>query len=272
VNASQVLTLAFIFDNSSFKWGERIVDYTMQMLNAKDDGWHDDILTDGTVLNWTYRNDNCDEGDAAYAYWDIRTELGGVPPHGIVGARCSSASLAVALFSSVDKVTQVSPASTSPKLTASDLPNFLRLVAPDDASGQAGALKSLMENFGWKRLSILFTDTQYSRDLATSFKSLWPERGITSNSEIKLSTLPDGRSAVDEESVRQALSSVPVDNPAVNSRIILLVADANEAYEILRLAHAGGFQEDTIWRPAVVRYHQLSARLSRPSTQDESKS
>jgi ABC-type branched-subunit amino acid transport system substrate-binding protein len=249
-NASRkVLYLASIIDmdNPTSDWVPSIVNYTVEMLNNKSDEWHDEVLDDGTYINCTYVKVNkCDQVEAVNAYWGIRTRLGNHPPHGIVGARCSDASIGLALISGVESVPQVSPDSTSAKLSNKEkFPFFSRLVAPDDARGQAGALVSLMQYMNWERLSIIYTDSQYSRDLATAFKSIWPERGIVSSSEVKMNkTAPGG---VDAESTDQALRSVPVDNPATNSRIVLLIAHDEQAYEILRIAHRTGFQKDTVW-------------------------
>jgi ABC-type branched-subunit amino acid transport system substrate-binding protein len=254
VNATivPVLTLAFVFDGR-FYWAESIVRHTIQMLNNRTDSWHDDIFPAGdvgTVIRGVFEAAECDDTDAARAYWKIRSELGNVAPMGVCGARCTQATMALVAASSGENVPVVSPASNSPVFSDKEqFPLVSTLVAPADARGEAGALAALCEKFGWDRVSIILTDSKYSQNLATAFKGLWQESGgrqIAYSNEIRLNTTGDA-DVVIEESVLQVLEEVPTDNPVINSRVILLIAHDQHAYDILRIAHREGFQKDTIW-------------------------
>jgi len=47
--------------------------------------------------------------------------------------------------------------------------------------------------------------------------------------------------------LQQVLDGIPTSNPQINSRIILLVAHSEHAYEILSKAYVSNFQPDTVW-------------------------
>jgi hypothetical protein len=91
--SSTEVYIAGLFDTESYDWGQEIFNFTVSLINNHTDGWNDDIFDDGTFLKFDVANTACDASVAATAYWDLRTENGGVPMHGIVGARCSSASI-----------------------------------------------------------------------------------------------------------------------------------------------------------------------------------
>lgn len=77
---------------------------------------------------------------------------GSEPLHGVIGCRCSGASMAVARIAGLEHVPQISASSTSPKLSnTDDFPYFFRTVAPDGPAGTLGALIQLFREFDWVR-------------------------------------------------------------------------------------------------------------------------
>ena len=124
------------------------------------------------------------------------------------------------------------------------------MLAPDDHSGEVGALVAALRMYEWDRISIIATETQYARDWVKEFRSIWEGEQDTFTGQVAYSTTVRLNSVthnVDEYSVKQALNEVPIDNPQVNSRIILLAAHSQHAYPILKIASNIGFQPDTIW-------------------------
>ena len=250
-----VVNIAVLFDTAdTFDWARQIIDFTFTLLNDHNDGWHDDIFADGTIINYRILDPVCDETAAAKAYWDIRNEWDGIV-HGVVGPRCSGASIAVGRITSLDNVPQISPSSTSRKLSdKEDFPLFSRLVGPSSSEGEAGAMVAMLRSFKWDRVTILATDTQYAKDYTTAFEELWKGDHQNDGSETWRGTVAysstitfDAKGKVDADSVTKALEDVPTDDPSKNSRVILLVADVSEAYPILQQAGEQGFQPDTIW-------------------------
>ena len=133
------------------------------------DGWFDDVLNDGTELTWSVSDSACDGDIAVRKYWDIRTQNSG-RPHGLVGCRCSDASIAVAMIAGLEEVPQVSPSSTSDKLSdTTKYPFFSRVISSEEPY----ALVSMLRSFGWSRVTILSTDTSYGKDQANEFRRLW---------------------------------------------------------------------------------------------------
>jgi ABC-type branched-subunit amino acid transport system substrate-binding protein len=238
-----VVNIAVLFDTANtFDWARQIIDFTFTLLNDHTDGWHDEIFPDGTIINYRISDPVCDETAAARAYWDLRNEWDGIV-HGVVGPRCSGASIAVGRITNLDNVTQISPSSTSQKLgDKGDFPLFSRLVGPSSAEGEAGAMVAMLRSFGWDRITIFTMDTQYAKDYTTAFEELW-KGTVAYSSTITF----DDKGGVDANSVNKALEGVPTADPSKNSRVILLVADGSEAYPILQRAGEQGFQPDTIW-------------------------
>ncbi|KAI2502804.1 hypothetical protein MHU86_11628 [Fragilaria crotonensis] len=250
-----VVNIAVLFDTTkAFAWVKEIIDFTFTLINNRADGWHDEIFNDGTIINYRIIDTVCNETAAAKAYWDIRNEWGGIV-HGVVGCRCSGASMAVGRITSLDQVTQISPSSTSQKLgDKGDFPLFSRLVGPSSSEGEVGAMVAMLRSFGWDRVAIFAMDTQYARDYTTGFEELWKGQHQSDNGEQWRGTVAyssiitfDAEGNVDAHSVATALGEVPTNDPNRNSRVILLVADVSEAYPILQIAGEQGFQPDTIW-------------------------
>lgn len=224
-----VVYLAGIFDVANYGWGSTIFNFTVSLLNDKTDGWHDDVLLD-TEIRYSIGDAACDADKAVAAYWNLR------PMHAVVGCRCSGASAAVARIAGLEGVPQISPVSTSSKLD--NYPLFSRTVAPDDERGEVGAVRSMLQAFGWNRVHILSTDTPFAKDIATDFRKLW-QGEIASSATFTFTANGD----IDPVSVAAVLSSIPVND----SRIILLAAHDQHSYPIIRQALEMGFQPDTVW-------------------------
>jgi len=234
-----VLHIAVIFDVTNFDYGHEIFNFTFSLLNDHNNGWHDDVLNDGSILEWKIADSACNATLATRAYWDLRTQSGGTI-HGVIGCRCSGASIALARIAGLDNVTQNSMSSSSPKLSnVFDFPYFSRVVSPADP------LVATLRSFGWNRVTILTTDKKYAYDVATEFRRLWKGKGGEEAHYGTISLLKNG--SIDEESVHQALNSVPTDDLARNSRIVLLIAHDQHAYSILKIAADINFQNDTVW-------------------------
>ena len=128
-----VISLAGIFDTTTYDWGPDVFAVTAQLLNQGE--WN--VLPSGMRLDYKLENANCDETTAARSYWKLRTENGNKPMHGIIGARCSGASVTLARLSGLESVPQLSPASNSAQLSdEEEFPFFSRMVAPNDENGE----------------------------------------------------------------------------------------------------------------------------------------
>jgi len=251
--SAHVLSIAGLYDLQNIKfWPEHLLNFTIHLINNHTNGWYDHVLTDA-ILNYTMSNSACDPGNATRAYLNV-TRSAAQAPHAIFGCRCSGASVAVGRLAGIENIPMLSPASTSTKLSNKDeYPTFSRLAAPDDTSGQVGALVSLLRSFGWDKISVINTDTQFTRDIALELSSAWQDQWlgevpfvgeIAYSETVKLDKTGE---QVDRESVEQVLRAVPTDNPSVNSRVIVLFAHHQHAFPILKAAKEINFQPDTIW-------------------------
>lgn len=242
-----IIYIGGLMDLGSYTWCKDIFDFTVEKINERQ-LWPD-ALPAPFVLKHDLKDSRCDESTAVQQYWALRTENGLQPPHGIIGARCSGASTSLARISGLEAVPQLSPSSNSAKLTSGEFPFFSRLVAPNDERGEVGAVVALLRSFEWDTVNTLVTDTQFAKDFVTEFQKKWvgvhnDESGnwfgnIAYSDQIRLTENDE----VDPESIEQALGSLKQGN----SRVILLVAHNQHAFEILEQAYAAKFNPETIF-------------------------
>jgi hypothetical protein len=125
----------------------------VQLLNNKTDGFWDDVFADGAEIKSVLAHSGCSANLAGPAYWAVRGW--GRPLHGVVGCRCSGASMAVQRVAQLEHVPQISYSSTSPKLSnTGEYPYFYRTVAPDGPAGGVGALVQLFRAFDWESVTV----------------------------------------------------------------------------------------------------------------------
>jgi len=247
------IRLLGLFDTDNWDWGEELFNYTMSMINDPNDGWQDDILGNDTAfIEWEVKNSACDGTTASRAYWAYRTEHDDTPPHGLVGCRCSSASISSANVAGLEGVVQVSPASTAKELgDRAEYPFFARTVASNLFFSKA--IVATLRGLDWDRVSVLQTDTPFSTGLSIDFQQLWTGEhddasGIWEGEIAYSHSIVINRDdTVNEESAEKALKGVPTDDPINNSRVILLIAHDQHAFSVLKTAAEMNFQPDTIW-------------------------
>ena len=200
------------------------------LLNDHSDEMWDDVLSDA-VIEHTMADAGCSENLGARAYWSSREW--GRPLHGVIGCRCSSASKAVQRIAQLEGVPQIAMASTSAELSDRQLyPYFYRTVAPEGMGGSLGALVNLFRAFGWTRIGVMYTETVWASTTAQQFISDWTgehaaqdDRGAWTGEIAYSNPIAMDADGLNMQSVRQAFAEIPVGNPAVNSKVILLLCD-----------------------------------------------
>ncbi|CAB9518513.1 polymerase 12 [Seminavis robusta] len=239
------LKIAAFLDTVRFPWAEELIDFTVRLIN---DGWQGDILG-GVPLEYSISNSDCDRGVAVRAFLKTISQHG--LPNAILGTRCTAPTMAIATLAAAENVALLSPAATGPMLSnKGDYPTSNRLVAGDTASGQVGALVSLLQEFGWDRISIINTNTQYAQEFKVELTRAWRgmQDGFTGEIGYEGTVQVDqDTDEVDPDSVKAILSNVPVKNPSLNSRVVVLLAHHQHAFPILKIAKQEGFQPDTVF-------------------------
>ena len=242
VEASGRVSIAGIFDlQDDGGYVEQLKHHfqlTVALLNNHSDGMWDDVLSDVTIEH-AVGNAGCSENLGTRAYWSIREDRR--PLHGVIGCRCSSASEAVQRIAQLERVPQISMASTAAELSNRQLyPYFYRTVAPEGVTGSLGALMNLFRAFGWTRVGVLSTEIAHStaQQFITDWTGEHPAqdgRGVWTGEIAYSYTVGIDANGLDMESVRQAFAGIPVDDPAVNSKIILLLCDTGEPRHAVKL-------------------------------------
>jgi hypothetical protein len=104
------ISLAGILDLSNFYWADTIFSVTIDLLNDKNNGFFDEELSSLGTISCEVLDAACDGYTALSQYWQVR------PVDGVIGARCSGASIPLAWIGAFDNVPQISMSSTSAKL------------------------------------------------------------------------------------------------------------------------------------------------------------
>ena len=233
-----VISFGGIFDTTQNDWAPDVFEVAVKLINK---GWWDALPVEEGLLRLEYslHNSNCSESSATRAYHELRTTR---RLNGLVGARCSGVSMSLARMSEGDNIAHVSPVSSSVRLSSSKyFPLFSRLVAPNDEHGEVGALITMIQYFGWDRVSIVTTNKDFAQDMVNEFQEAWKEVNGTSVAYYdSIRVTPDGD--LDSESVQRALNGIPSQD-----RIVFLAAHSQHAFQILEQAAAMGALGDKIW-------------------------
>ena len=212
--------------------------FAAELINNKSDGFRDELLPDVTLRVET-RDSGCDAVRATSAAWDLAHDWG-QPLHGVIGARCSSASMGVATLARLQQVVQISARSTSPALSDTEAySHFFRTCAPDNRQGPA--LRALVAAYGWSRVGIIQTDLSYPIGLAHEFADGW------SGTVAEWCTVPQDGSAIETGALDDCFRSIDALPPPERPRVILLSAHSEPATQILEHAEAAGWQPNTVW-------------------------
>jgi ABC-type branched-subunit amino acid transport system substrate-binding protein len=236
--------------------------FAAQLINNKTDGFYDDLLPNLT-LQTTTRDSGCSANQATTKVWELSTAWG-EPLHGIIGARCSSASMGVATLTRLNEVPQISARSTNPGLSDTDAySHFFRTCAPDDRQGPA--LQALVAGYGWSQVGIITTDLAYPIGVADEFVGGW-NGTVAARCAIPL----NGTGNVLAQKVTECLEGFTALSPPHRPRAILLSAHFVNAAEILAQAVASEWQPDAIWigtdgwtgqqLPSTINYQLLGVR------------
>jgi ABC-type branched-subunit amino acid transport system substrate-binding protein len=246
---SQELNIGALFGaQDEFAWMSDVFKCTISAINNHSDGWYDDLLKD-TVIEFQIADPNCDDQSSIHAFYDIKRAWN-ESINAIIGPRRSGGVIASGWLTTEEQIVQATPTASATELSDKDkFPFMTQLVAPGDERGEVGAMVAMLEGFGWSRVSILHTDSEYATNYVKEFLSLWEGRGklIVSSQLIKLNGGSNCMDSVDEISAITAFNKIPTNKPSINSRVVLLVAYNEEASTILKIAQEISFQSDTIW-------------------------
>jgi len=93
---------------------------------------------------------------------------------GVVGHYNSSVTLAAAPILTKATITQISPGSSSPKITG--FSNFLFRTQPTDALS-AVSIVNWASKLGYKKAAVIYEETDFGHGLAHEYEILWPKDG-----------------------------------------------------------------------------------------------
>ena len=128
----------------------------------------------GKKLELVVGDDACDPKQAVSVANDMASK-------GVVfvaGHYCSGSSIPASDVYSESNIVQISPGSTSPKLTDKGLANVFRVCGRDDAQGPTGAAY-VAEKFAGKKVAVVDDKSAYGQGLADEFKKVLPGKNIT---------------------------------------------------------------------------------------------
>ncbi|MFZ5426847.1 MAG: branched-chain amino acid ABC transporter substrate-binding protein [Thermodesulfobacteriota bacterium] len=95
----------------------------------------------------------------------VAHEIASQPPAVVIGHSCSGATVAGAPIYAGKEILQISPASSSPKVTELGIPTIFRMIGRDDLQGRLAAERIAARHAG-KKAGVLFFPNAYSSGLA----------------------------------------------------------------------------------------------------------
>ena len=119
-------------------------------------------------------DDNCDASIAEA----VAREIVENPPAVVIGHSCSGATIAGAPIYASNKVLQISPASTNPKVTEMGINTIFRMIGRDDIQGKIAAQR-IAEKHAGQRVGMLFFPGAYSSTLSEAAIAELEKRDIT---------------------------------------------------------------------------------------------
>ena len=157
----------------------------------------------------------------------------------MAGHFCSGSSIPASKVYEEEQITQISPASTNPKLTDEGGDNVFRVCGRDDQQGIVGG-NLLADVFGGKKVAILHDKTAYGKGLADETRKQFNARGVT-------------------EAMYEAYTAGEKDYTAIVSKMKAAGIDAfyvggyhTEAGLMIRQAHEQGYKPQLVSGDALV--------------------
>ena len=272
------IRIAGIFDTTNYDWSPDIFQVTVEMINQGE--W--DVLPPNYEVVYELEDSSCNDMKAVQAYWDMfhrtihqqdnptctsssNSATDSVDPlerqrfHAIVGPRCSGSAIAMARFAGLANVAQISPTSNSALLSdKSQFPLYNRMVPPSDERGHAGATIALLRRFGWDRIGILSTDTEYSKQYVYNLRKAWvgshaEDDGVRWTGQIAFDVavlLTNQTNQIDVEHTNQALSTIATssEDQQDDAKVVVLVGHPEHTEQMMREVYKSGlFSPKTIW-------------------------
>ena len=129
-------------------------EFAASLINDKTDGFYDELLPDITMQT-RILDSGCNVVTATTQMMALAQDWG-QPLHGVIGARCSSASMGVAMLTRLQQIPQISARSSNPSLSDKTMySHFYRTCAPDDRQAASlaavNALYCPREKVGFRR-------------------------------------------------------------------------------------------------------------------------
>jgi branched-chain amino acid transport system substrate-binding protein len=199
-------------------------------------------VTNGPVLALSVEDDRCQPTDGVSAFNKLMATA--APPI-VLGAVCSSVTLAIAPLAERRAVVLISPASTSPKLTnAGDF--VFRVVPSDDLRGKIFA-EYVFRDRGLRKVAILYVNNEGGVGNRNSFNDRFTELGgSVSLEEVYAQGSTDIRTQITKIKASDASAVIVVSYP---QDTVLVMQQARE----LRLDKPLFFQTEAVEDPNVLR-------------------
>jgi NhaP-type Na+/H+ or K+/H+ antiporter len=158
-------------------------EFAASLINDKTDGFYDELLPDITMQT-RILDSGCNVVTATTQMMALAQDWG-QPLHGVIGARCSSASMGVAMLTRLQQIPQISARSSNPSLSDKTMySHFYRTCAPDDR--QAASLTQLVTSLGFGKVGIITTSTAYATAVADGFADEFKAQNGTAISRLAL--------------------------------------------------------------------------------------
>ena len=221
-------------------------EHAVWRLNEESDGWHDDVLPGATVAADT-RDSGCNPSAAVRKMWELGHSWGR-PLHAVIGPRCSGAAMRTAEIAELQGIPLLSGRSSSPALSdAARYPNFFRTTGPDGRQGKT--IRALLRYWGWSKVGVIATDTDYARGLVELFKEEWlgSHGNWVGSIPVDCVVMRNQDTTASQGSMEQCFQKIWRLPPHQRPRVILLAAHGHNAAEIVQKSTDSGRDTGRIW-------------------------
>jgi len=127
----------------------------------------------GRGVSISLHDDSCDMSIAE----GVAQQLAESPPAVVIGHSCSGATIAAAPLYAEHAILQITPASTSPKVTEMGIATLFRMIGRDDVQGELAAQR-IAERHAGQKIGVLSFPGAYSSGLAGTAMAALERRGI----------------------------------------------------------------------------------------------
>lgn len=143
-----------------------------------------DNLAQGRLLGKKLKIESYDDNCNTKIAEKVAESLTINPPQVVIGHSCSMATITAAPIYAAHNILQITPASTSPKVTEMGINTIFRMIGRDDVQGKIAAQR-IAKYYSDKKIGVFYFPGSYSESLTSTAINALEEQGIKNIHKIE---------------------------------------------------------------------------------------